>query len=221
MPTSEPIHVEAAIDSVADAERAVREGATRLEVCGNLGAGGLTPSADLLEGCLALGVPCIAMVRPRDGNFLYDDTEFAQMCGDAKRLLAAGAHGIVFGSLRDDGSINSHHVAALISIAGNTDTVFHRAFDHTPSATAAFDTLLACGVRRILTSGHAPTATEGVVEIAALVRHSRGRIGILPGGTVRGSNVRELVSLTGVAEVHARASAPGVIAAICSALRAR
>lgn len=214
------ILIEAAIDSVADAERAVHEGARRLEVCGDLGVGGVTPSAELLRACLTLGVPCVAMARIRGGNFHYDAAEFAAICDDAERVLDIGAHGVVFGSLRTDARIDRHHVGAIVALAGYSETVFHRAFDETPDAGEALLTLIGCGVTRVLTSGHAATAPQGAAEIATLVAKSEGKIAILPGGKVRGSNVRALVDETGVTQVHARASEPGVIAMIRSALSA-
>jgi copper homeostasis protein len=212
--------IEAAIDSAADAEIAVREGAQRLEVCGDLSVGGVTPSRELLQACLGLGVPCVAMARPRGGSFHYDPAEFAAICADAERMLELGAHGIVFGSLRPDGRIDKHHAGAIVALAGYSETIFHRAFDDTPDANEALLTLIGCGVTRVLTSGHAPSAIDGAAEIALMVTRSAGKIGILPGGKVRASNVRALVDQTRVTQVHARASEPGVISAIVSALQA-
>lgn len=214
------ILVEAAIDSIDAAERAVREGALRLEVCGDLDVGGVTPSFELLRDCLDLDVPCVAMARPRAGSFVYDDAEFAQLCADASNALAAGAHGVVFGCLRPDRTIDEDDVRAVVRVLENAETVFHRAFDETADAADALDVLIDAGVTRVLTSGHAPTAMEGLDEIAAMVKRARGRITILPGGTVRGSNVRELVAKTGVTQVHARATDAGVIAEIRAALSA-
>jgi copper homeostasis protein len=211
--------VEAAIDSAAGAERAVHEGAQRLEVCGDLSVGGVTPSRELLQACLTLGVPCVAMARTRGGDFHYDAAEFAAVCADAERMLELGAHGIVFGSLRPDGRIDKHQAGAMVALAGYSETVFHRAFDQTPDAHDALLTLIGCGVTRVLTSGHAPAAIDGAAEIASMVTRSAGKIGILPGGKVRADNVRALVDQTGVTQVHSRASEPGVIAAIVSALQ--
>jgi copper homeostasis protein len=158
------------------------------------------------------------MARTRGGSFHYDAAEFAAICEDAERMLERGAHGVVFGSLRPDGRIDKHHVGAIAALAGYSETVFHRAFDETPDAREALLTLIGCGVTRVLTSGHAPTAPEGAAGIAAMVAQSAGKIAILPGGKVRGSNVRALVDQTGVMQVHARATDPGIIAGIVAAL---
>ena len=57
---------------------------------------------------------------------------------------------------------------------------------------------------RVLTSGGAPTALEGSAGLRALVAQSAGRLAILAGGGVRESNVRDVVLLTGVSEVHSK-----------------
>jgi copper homeostasis protein len=56
----------------------------------------------------------------------------------------------------------------------------------------------------VLTSGAAVTALDGADRLAALVQQARGRLTILAGGGVRAYNVREIVTRTGVREVHAR-----------------
>lgn len=214
------ILIEAAIDSVAAAKRAVQEGAHRLEVCADLAVGGLTPSRELLTACLALGVPCVAMARPRAGDFVYDTAELARLMDMVKSLRDAGAHGIVFGVLARDHTINADTVRAIVELCGGKESVVHRAFDETPHAIAALETLIACGVTRVLTAGHAATAAEGAATLATLVAHSVQRVQILPGGAVRATNVATLVQRTGVTQVHARAIEPGVIAQIKAALDA-
>jgi len=212
------ILIEAAVDSVAAADRAVAEGAHRLEVCGNLGVGGLTPALPLLRHCLTLGVPCLAMLRHRAGDFVYGPSEIADMHAVASELCDAGANGIVFGILRRDASIDAHATRGIVQLAGSRETVFHRAFDATPDARAALDTLVDCGITRVLTAGQASSAVEGAEVLARLRTYAAGRIEILAGGGVRGPNVAELVRRSGVRQVHARATEPGVVAAIKAAL---
>ena len=209
--------IEAAIDSYADAERSVREGAGRLEVCASLDVGGLTPSVELLRECLTLGVPCVAMVRQRAGDYVYTDAEFERLCVNASEMLSAGAHGIVFGCLRAGRTIDADGVRAVVRLAENAQTIFHRAFDVTPDAFAALDLLIECGVTRVLTSGHGKTAIEGVEEIRELVTRANGRIEILPGGGVRAANARKLVEGSRVTQLHARGAESDVIARILAA----
>lgn len=212
--------VEAAIDSIGSAERAVAEGADRLEVCANLERGGLTPSTGLLRQCLTFGVPCVAMARPRAGDFVYGRAELPQLLADAAAMRDAGAHGIVFGMLTPDHTIDEEAVTSLLHTCSGMDTVFHRAFDVTPSTDAALETLIEWGVTRLLTSGHAHTAEEGVASLATLTERAAGRIQILPGGGIRAHNVANIVRRTGVTQVHARGTETGVIASIRLALGA-
>ncbi len=214
------ILLEAAVDSAGDAERAVREGADRLEVCANLDVGGLTPSIALLRHCLALAVPCVPMARPRAGDFVYDAAERATLEADAAALRDAGAHGVVFGVLTPDRVIDADAVRHVVKIGAGIETVFHRAFDQTPNALESLQTLIACGMTRILTSGLAATAAAGTASLAALIAHAGERIQILPGSGVRAHNVIDIVRRTGATQVHARATERGVISAIRSALAA-
>ncbi len=214
------IIVEAAIESVAAAERAIADGAHRLEVCASLGVGGLTPSTSLLRQCLTLGVPCLAMVRPRAGDFFYGPAEIAEIHATAKEMCDAGAAGIVFGILLRDGTVDMHAVRGVVNVCGSKESVFHRAFDATPNAIQALNTLITCRLTRLLTSGQATSAVEGTTVLASLIKHAKGRIQIMAGGGVRAPNVVELVQRSGVTQVHARATEPGVIAAIKAALDA-
>jgi copper homeostasis protein len=172
----------------------------------------------LIKQCLALGVPCVAMARPRAGKYIYGPDQMKQLRATIKLVFDAGATGVVFGVLAGDGSIDAITVAELVNQCDGRDTVFHRAFDTAPYARRALDTLVACGVTRVLTSGQRATAFEGIPVLKSLVEQAAGRIQILPGGAVRGENVVELVERTGVTQVHARATDAGVIAGIRAAL---
>jgi copper homeostasis protein len=68
----------------------------------------------------------------------------------------------------------------------------------------ALDDVIEAGVSRVLTSGGAPTAREGVEGIAALVLQARERVSIIAGGGIREHNVREVIARTGAQEVHGR-----------------
>jgi copper homeostasis protein len=210
--------LEAAIDSIAAAERAVGEGADRLEVCGDLSVGGVTPPLVLLRACLSLGVPCAAMARPYGGPFVLSESERAGTVLDAARVLDSGAHGVVFGGITPAGALDTHLVDAVLRVADGAETVLHRAFDHTSDAIAALDVLITAGVHRVLTGGHRGGAWEGRAAIARLVAHADGRITILPGGGVRAPHARALLNETGVGQLHARATDPGVIAALRAAV---
>jgi copper homeostasis protein len=136
------------------------------------------------------------------------------LADEVKRLVDAGVAGVVFGVVTGARTIDEAATQRLVSLCTGTDAVFHRVFDETPDPVASLDTLIRCGISRLLTSGHAATAIQGVETLARLQQHAAGRIAILPGGGVRAENAREIVRRTGVTQVHARGSQPGVIAAL-------
>lgn len=202
-----PVLVEVVADSVATAIAAERAGAHRLELCCAVGEGGLTPSlGTLVEVLHAVHVPVFAMLRPRRGDFLFDDGEFRAMRRDLDLLLHHGARGIVTGALSADGRIDRERTRELVRAAGRVPVTFHRAFDLVPDADEALDVLVDLGVTRVLTSGQAPTAESGVARIAALVARARSRIHVMAGAGVRARNAAAIVRATGVSELHLSAS---------------
>jgi copper homeostasis protein len=144
------------------------------------------------------------MVRPRGGSFVYSDIEIGHMRHDIEMALDLGVAAVVLGVLDSSNRIDAGRSASLIEVAGASRVTFHRAFDRTPDLLAAIDTLLSLGVARVLTSGGAPTALEGVEVLASLVDRAADRLQILAGGGVRPDNVRTIVQRSGVREVHAR-----------------
>lgn len=199
------IVVEAAVGSLDDARAAVEGGADRLELCARLDLGGTTPAAALIaEVKRAVDVPVSVMVRPRGGDFTYTAAELDVTRRDIEMALAHGADGIVVGALDATGRVDERAMRDLIWHAGATPVTFHKAVDATPDLLASLDVLLALGVARVLTSGGAPTAEKGIETIAALVARAGKAIGVIAGGSVRGSNAREVVARSGVREVHAR-----------------
>lgn len=211
--------VEACVASLESARAAESAGADRLELCGP-GAGGVTPTPSLLAMVMAhVRVPVHVMVRPREGDFVYSAPDFAAMRRGVELAKGAGAAGVVFGVLRADHSLDAERMAELVALARPMRVACHRAFDATPDADAALDTLLALGVDLVLTSGHAPTALEGAATLARHVNRAGALLTILAGGSVRAANVAALVSASGVREVHARATDPAIFAALVRCVR--
>jgi copper homeostasis protein len=144
------------------------------------------------------------MIRPRGGGFVYSGVERDVMLRDVEIARSLGVHGIVIGVLGENGKIDGARTRELVRVAEDLPVTFHRAFDHVTNAGDALDQLIDLGVARVLTSGGANTALEGASRIGALVNQAEGRVGIVAGGGVRESNVQEIITLTGVDQVHAR-----------------
>jgi copper homeostasis protein len=200
-----PVILELCCESAAEAVRAVRCGAARIELCADLAAQGLTPARDLVASTRALvAVPLVALIRPRAGDFHYSPGELAAMLREVEAALEAGADSIAVGALTDRGDVDARAVGALQRAAGAAAVAFHRAFDAARDPFEALDALADLGVARILTSGGAPTALEGASRIRALVERAAGRIGIVACGRIRTDTLAEVVRRTGVTEVHRR-----------------
>jgi copper homeostasis protein len=197
--------VEACVDSVASSLAAERGGAGRLELCDAIFDGGTTPSAGMIAACKAtVSIPVFVMIRPRGGGFVYSDAERDVMRRDIVVARELGADGVVIGGLRPDGPVDLSLVRILVEAAQQLPVTFHRAFDITPDLAASLELLADAGVQRILSAGGASTAADGATVLADLVRKAGSRIVVMAGGGVREENVRRLVSVSGVREVHVR-----------------
>jgi len=206
---SPSVLVEVCVDSVAGALIAQESGAARVELCADLLEGGTTPSAGTIAlACERLAIPVVVLVRPRAGDFLYDATEREILCRDVAAVRRAGAAGVAIGALTADGAIDVEAMRALIDVARPMSVTMHRAFDLTRDRDESLDALLALGVDRVLTSGGAPTAAEGIAVLRALVQRAGDALTILAGGRVTADVAPRLVREAGVREVHVRGAAP-------------
>ncbi|HVT33102.1 MAG TPA: copper homeostasis protein CutC [Rhodanobacteraceae bacterium] len=204
-PGKKPL-LEIAANSVASALAAQEGGADRVELCASLGEGGLTPSyATIALARERLAIPVHVLIRPRAGDFLYDEIELETMCRDIETCLRLGCDGVVIGALDADGNVAIETCKTLLAAAGTLDVTFHRAFDLARDARAALEDLVALGCDRVLTSGQRASATEGASLIHALIERASGRIIVMPGAGIDASNVAALRRATGATEFHASA----------------
>jgi copper homeostasis protein len=195
--------IEICVDSVAGAVAAERGGADRVELCDNLMEGGTTPSL----GCIHLtrqyvSIGLQVLIRPRGGDFLYDDYEMQVMREDIRLCKEAKVDGVVIGCLTAEGDIDQARARDLIELARPMNVTFHRAFDMCRDAKRGLEDLVALGVDRVLTSGQEASCLEGLELIRALQTQADGRIILLPGGGITPRNVSRIVAGAGVNEVH-------------------
>ncbi len=203
MVSHQRITLEVCVASVQDALAAAEGGADRLELNNALELGGLTPSTGLvLEVLQAVRLPVIVMVRPRGAGFSYQRSERLVMMRDAECLLGLGIAGIAFGMLTADHRIDHDACAELIRLAGDRQTVFHRAIDAVADIESAVCQLADLGVTRVLTSGQAATAWQGAETIAQMHGWSRGQLEVLPAAGVNQANVQSLLQRTRCDQVH-------------------
>lgn len=183
--------------------RAAKEGgAHRVELCQALGLDGLTPSAGMIASAVDMGIPVQVLIRPREGDFFYGKDEVLCMQRDIHVAKRLGANGVVIGALKPDGSIDEETVRRLVGEAEGLSITFHRAFDVCAQPLEALEQIISLGCHRLLTSGQAPTAEQGIPLLKKLVEQSSGRIIIMPGAGVNPQNARRILSDTGACEIH-------------------
>src|SRR5690606_643282 len=196
--------LEICANSLPSALIAQRAGADRIELCAELGVGGITPSL----GCLKLvkdqlDIPVHVLIRPRSGHFVYTDLEFDVMMADIEACRQLGVEGIVSGVLLEDFSLDVERTSVLVDLAGPMHFCFHRAFDWIVDPLSALRQLEGMGVATVLSSGGMPSALEGLRHLA--LYQSNSAMEIMAGGGVDAPQV-ERFREAGIRAVHASAT---------------
>ena len=200
--------LEACCTSVEDVRLAVAGGASRIELCEDLSCGGVTPSPELLKEVLRIAtVPVNVMIRPvAREDFTVTPDEAELMLSQIAAYREAGASGIVAGALFADGSIDLELIKRIVAAAYPLPVTFHKAFDACARPMEALESLISAGCKRLLTSGCAATAMEGLPLLAELVHAANGRITVMPGGSIRPANIIRIADATHADEFHASAA---------------
>lgn len=163
--------LEVCVDSLASARAAIRGGADRLELCGALALGGLTPYTGLLRQIRSESdIPIRCLMRPRAGDFLYTPEEIRLMADQIQALKAAGADGFVIGCLTADGDLDPEAMKPLLDAAGSTGLTLHRCIDVSRNPMDTYAAARALGIDTVLTSGAAPSAIAGLDTIRQLLQ---------------------------------------------------
>jgi copper homeostasis protein len=197
------ILLEISVECVETAAAAERGRADRIELCSNLSVGGLTPDLALLRAVREeIQIPIFVMIRPRAGDFVYSPAEFTQMKKSIAEAKDSGADGLVFGILKAKGTVDIERTRQLVDLAKPFPVTFHRAFDACQDLLQALEDVVWCGASRILTSGGAASALEGVDNVAMLVAAAGQRVTIVPGAGINAGNVLQLAVATRARESH-------------------
>ncbi|QCK39401.1 Copper homeostasis protein cutC [Streptococcus pyogenes] len=183
---------------------------SRVELCDNLAVGGTTPSYGVIkEACQLLHdkkISVATMIRPRGGDFVYNDLELKAMEEDILKAVEAGSDALVLGLLTTENQLDTDAIEQLLPATQGLPLVFHMAFDHIPTdhQHQALDQLIDYGFVRVLTHGspEATPITDNVEQLKSLVTYANKRIDIMIGGGVTAENCQSLSQLTGAAIVH-------------------
>lgn len=201
------ILLEICVDDPAGLAAAQQGGADRIELCAALGLGGLTPSAGLMALASQAGLPVMAMIRPRAGDFVWSDDERAAMLAEIAAVRAAGLAGVVIGASLPDGRLDGQVLAEQVAAAEGLDITLHRAIDLTPDPAQAMRLAADLGITRVLSSGGARTALQGLARLHAMAK-AAPMVTIMPGGGVSAANAADFTASLRLAEIHASGSAP-------------
>lgn len=192
--------------NIESCELAQKSGANRIELCDNPGEGGTTPSIGMIKAARKkVNIDLFPIIRPRGGDFLYNDDEFDIMKEDILQCKKIGCDGVVIGLLNADGTVDKTRTSQLVNLAYPMSVTFHRAFDRAIDPFKAMEDIIDCGCERILTSGQQPNASDGIELIAALVKQADERIIIMPGSGLRSDNISSIARQSGAVEFHSSA----------------
>jgi copper homeostasis protein len=204
--SNQKVILEIAVFSVEAALNAISAGADRIEFCENPNEGGTTPSYGSLKTLIALTTtPVFPIIRPRGGDFLYTEAEYACIKADLLLVKELGYPGAVIGLLNADGTIDKERTTELVKLAAPMQITFHRAFDRCNDPIKGLEDIIETGCIRILTSGQVPNIEDAIPTVKLLVEKAAGRIIILPGSGVRASNCQAIINETGAVEIHSSA----------------
>lgn len=197
---------EVCVDNIFSVRNAFSGGADRIELCSALSEGGLTPTIGFLQSARKAtrpDFPIFVMIRPRGGDFVYDSAEVDIMEEDIRTFKRiGGADGFVFGLLTRDKKIDIGNCKRLLEAAKPLPVTFHRAFDELDLVDEGLDTIIELGFTRLLTSGGAATAEEGIEVISRLVERSNDRLIIMPGSGLMPANLRVILTTSRAREFH-------------------
>ena len=201
-----PLLYEACVETLDEALLAQQRGAQRIELCSALDQDGLTPTRELAAACVRkLGIPVLAMIRPRGSDFVYTPAEQAQMESEIAGFKAIGVAGVVFGLLTCDGRVDIEATRRLVALAAPLQVTFHKAIDATRDVLEALRELAAIdGLTRVLSSGGCATAWDGRDTLKAMHELAGRRLTIVAAGRLLAGNRQQLADYTGIGELHGR-----------------
>ena len=197
-------------ENVTLLEKAMQAGARRIELCDNLAVGGTTPSYGVTKAAVELAAnydtTIMTMIRPRGGDFVYNDLEIAIMLEDIRLTAQAGSQGVVFGALTADKKLDKANLEKLITASKGMEIVFHMAFDELSDEDQleAIDWLSQAGVNRILTRAgvSGDSLEKRFAHYHRILEHAKGKIEILPGGGIDLDNRQTFIDQLGVTQLH-------------------
>lgn len=183
--------VEVCVNSFDSALNAYRAGASRIELCVELGVGGITPSHGLIEQVVNnVPIPVHVLIRPRSGDFTYSASEIKTMLNDIAYCKALNCAGVVFGVLTSDFKVDLKTLSVLVKASTGMHITFHRAIDWVKNPLEAIHEITEAGCHAILTSGQAKTAEQGLQKLLEFKTIASNKCVIMPGSGINTNNAK-------------------------------
>tara|TARA_B100000287_G_scaffold11791_2_gene12015 strand:+ start:715 stop:1350 length:636 start_codon:yes stop_codon:yes gene_type:complete len=197
---------EACVETLDEAIFAQNKGADRIELCSDLALDGLTPSKNLFLKVLNhISIPIKIMIRPRGGNFVYNNKEIKTMIEQIKFFKGFDINGLVFGVLDTDRKIDIDKLQLLVNASEGLDITFHKAIDQVSNLFNEIEILKSFPqISSILTSGCSDSALNGKNTIIKIIDSYSKCFNIIVAGKITNHNFLEIHSSIGANEYHGR-----------------
>ncbi len=202
---------EVCVENFTDVPKMIERGADRIELNDNMAAWGTTASVGVMKQTVAYchkkKVPVIMMIRPRGGDFHYNDIEKKMMKDDLETVIEVGADGIAIGALTVDFELDKPFLTDMINRAkeAKIEVTFHRAFDDIPfdKQADALAWLADQGFTRVSVHGGSDdfTIEETLPRLKELFTWDLDIILMIAGG-VRKDNIESLAKKLPFKEAH-------------------
>lgn len=198
------IRIEICTNGYQSVINAQENGAHCAELCESLEVGGVTPSYGTLKKVAAdMKIPVRVLIRPRSGNYIYNEAELEMMCLDIQLVKQLGYEGVVIGALNENGDLDVEKIKIMMKAGEGMKFTFHRSIDACNNPLEALATLVELGFDKVLTSGCKPKAIDGVGMIRQMQEKYGDKIKIMAGGGININNVVTIINETGISNCHA------------------
>lgn len=145
------------------------------------------------------------MIRPREGNFSYNQDEIKSMISEIYYCKEIGVKEIVFGFLTNDGQVDIETTSKLSAIAYPMKVTFHKAIDKTQDIYRGIEIL--CGidnVTSVLTSAGKKNALDGKDIIKKILKGFSSELNIIVAGSITKDNFSIVDGEIGAREYHGK-----------------
>lgn len=198
--------LELAVFNIASVEVAEQNQVQRIELCRNYAAGGITPlMSDFIIARKLFSGKIFVMIRPRAGDYFYSPCEFTEMLNAVIQFKLAGADGFVSGFLSPDNNVDEEQTKLFVDACAPLPVTFHRAIDDCANYEMAVKKVVACGVKRILSTGVAATAFQGKELLNRMQIKYAEKLIVVAGGAVRSSGLATFLDDSSITEIHSAA----------------